>query len=84
MEIEDDTPPEKTISDIPEEILEYILSLLSPYRDLKSAMRVCRLWNRCVLSELIGHWVPAGVVRNLWLVKSVTLEICSLSYPYEL
>ncbi|KAL3862757.1 hypothetical protein ACJMK2_008707 [Sinanodonta woodiana] len=36
----------KTIFHIPEEILEYILLKLSPYRDLKSAMLVCKAWSR--------------------------------------
>lgn len=36
------------ISDLPEEILEYILIHLSPYRDLKCAMSVNRQWYRLV------------------------------------
>ena len=34
------------ITDLPTEILEQVLCHLSPYRDFKSAMLVCRQWNR--------------------------------------
>lgn len=42
----------KTISDIPEEILEYILFKVSPYNDLKSAMLVCSAWYRVATAVL--------------------------------
>jgi F-box-like len=32
------------INSLPNEILEYILSLLSPYCDLKSTLQVCKRW----------------------------------------
>lgn len=38
----------KGIQDLPEEVFEYILSLLSPYRDLKNCMLVCRNWRKYV------------------------------------
>ena len=37
-----------SINLIPDEILEYILSLLLPYDDLKSSMEVCSRWHRIV------------------------------------
>ncbi|WAR14202.1 FBX42-like protein [Mya arenaria] len=37
-----------TITDLPEEILEFIFMKLSPYKDLKSASLVCTLWHRLV------------------------------------
>lgn len=43
------------ISDLPEELIEYIFFHLSPYRDLQSAKLVCRQWYRLVL----------GVIRQL-------------------
>lgn len=36
------------ISDLPEELIEYIFFHLSPYRDLQSAKLVCRQWHRLV------------------------------------
>lgn len=43
------------ISDLPEELIEYIFFHLSPYRDLQSAKLVCRQWHRLV----------RGVIRQL-------------------
>lgn len=42
-----------SIEDLPEEVLEYILSLISPYKDLHECMRVSKKWRRCVLSKAI-------------------------------
>ncbi|XP_066155294.1 F-box only protein 42-like isoform X1 [Euwallacea fornicatus] len=44
----DSTKKIVTIEDLPEEVLEYILSLISPYKDLHECMRVSKLWRRCV------------------------------------
>nr|XP_045600866.1 F-box only protein 42-like [Procambarus clarkii] len=35
------------LDDLPEEILEYILCLISPYNDLRSCRQVCRRWYTC-------------------------------------
>ncbi|KAJ8319812.1 hypothetical protein KUTeg_001399 [Tegillarca granosa] len=47
MEVEVDIK-KVNINDLPEEVLEYILSQLSPYRDLKCAMQVCYKWHRLI------------------------------------
>lgn len=39
------------INDFPDEILEFILSLLRPYKDLKTCMLVCKRWNKTALRE---------------------------------
>ena len=44
---------EPDIQDLPDEILEYILSLTSPYRDFKSAMMVCKRWRKVMESKHI-------------------------------
>ncbi|XP_063849424.1 F-box only protein 42-like [Scylla paramamosain] len=36
-----------TINDLPEEILEYILCLISPYNDLRNCRQVCQRWYTC-------------------------------------
>ena len=36
------------IQDLPDEVLTYVLSLVSPYKDLHSANQVCKQWRRCV------------------------------------
>ena len=54
MEVEPDGETEPVnqqavyISDLPEELIEYIFFHLSPYRDLQSAKLVCRQWYRLV------------------------------------
>lgn len=38
------------IEDLPDEVLEFILSLIPPYKDLHDCMQVSKRWRRCVLS----------------------------------
>lgn len=33
-----------TIEDVPEEVLEFILGFLPPYKDLQNCMCVCKRW----------------------------------------
>lgn len=47
----DDNPGEKTIDDLPDEVLEYILSLVSPYKDSDSCKLVSKRWCRTVNSK---------------------------------
>lgn len=44
-------PPEFIINDLPEEILERVLSYLSPYSEVHVAARVCKLWRRLIQGE---------------------------------
>ncbi|KAF7281864.1 hypothetical protein GWI33_004106 [Rhynchophorus ferrugineus] len=39
-----------SIEDLPEELLEFILSLIPPYKDLHDCMTVSKKWRRCVLN----------------------------------
>lgn len=41
------------INDLPNELLEYIISLLPPYQDLENCMVVCKRWYKNVQSEII-------------------------------
>ncbi|KAL3282765.1 hypothetical protein HHI36_005932 [Cryptolaemus montrouzieri] len=47
------------IKDLPDEVLEFILSLISPYQDLHDCMAVSKRWRRCV------HNVVKNRRRNL-------------------
>lgn len=49
------------ITDLPEEILEFILLHLSPYRDLRCAMQVNRQWYRLVQGSLLSRFFWGGV-----------------------
>ncbi|GAB6019647.1 hypothetical protein CHUAL_001205 [Chamberlinius hualienensis] len=44
----------RTINEIPEEVLQYILSLIPPYRDIKQCRLVCRKWQR-LTDDLINR-----------------------------
>lgn len=39
---------ERTMVELPEEVLEYILSFLSPYQEHKTAALVCKQWYRLI------------------------------------
>lgn len=39
-----------TMEDLPEEVLEFILSLIPPYKDLHDCLLVSKRWRRCVLN----------------------------------
>lgn len=41
---------ELSIEELPEEVLEFILSLISPYKDLHDCMQVSKKWRRCVIN----------------------------------
>lgn len=43
-----DDASRKSIDELPDEVLEYIFSLVSPYKDLKECMLVCKRWHTIV------------------------------------
>ncbi|XP_069687513.1 F-box only protein 42 [Periplaneta americana] len=45
---------ESTVDDLPDEVLEYILSLVAPYKDLQECALVCKRWHRSV-KNVIRH-----------------------------
>ncbi|PSN48109.1 hypothetical protein C0J52_13244 [Blattella germanica] len=45
---------ESTMDDLPDEVLEYILSLVAPYKDLQECSLVCKRWHRSV-KNVIRH-----------------------------
>lgn len=47
----------KTIDDLPDEVLEYILSLISPYKDSDSCKLVSKRWRRTINSEDLSNFV---------------------------
>ncbi|XP_046398523.1 F-box only protein 42 [Ischnura elegans] len=42
----------RSINDLPDEVLEYIISLTSSYKDLEECKLVCKRWHRSVLSVI--------------------------------
>lgn len=65
-----------TIEDLPDEVLEFILSFLPPYRDLENCGGVCRRWYACaqnVLHKTSIKLVKAiGEFKILWKNLSPT------------
>lgn len=43
----------RTMVELPEEVLEYILSFLSPYQEHKTAALVCKQWYRLIKGMLL-------------------------------
>lgn len=46
-----------SINDLPNEILEFIFSLVPPYQDLDRCCVVCKRWESLANSEYSGAWV---------------------------
>lgn len=42
---------QRAMGELPEEVLEYILSFLSPYQEHKTAALVCKQWYRLIKGE---------------------------------
>lgn len=40
-----------TIEDLPDEVLEFILGFLPPYKDLQNCKTVCKRWYNCAESK---------------------------------
>lgn len=63
-----------TVEDLPDEVLEFILSFLPPYKDLQNCMVVCKRWYNCaqnVLHKTSLKLVKAvGEFNILW--KNIT------------
>lgn len=43
----------RTMLELPEEVLEYILSFLSPYQEHKTAALVCKQWYRLIKGTVV-------------------------------
>ena len=71
------------ITDLPQEILEYIFSLLSPYKDFKSVMLVCKDWHSIMLGKYIVIEVFPLEVWNLYELQNYSHPVlCGLKYTY--
>ncbi len=51
METEDVKLGVRSMGELPEEVLEYILSFLSPYQEHKMAALVCKQWYRLIKGQ---------------------------------
>lgn len=75
------------IKDLPQEILEYIFSLLSPYKDFKSVMLVCRDWHIIMLGVVNQEFFLFRHAMNtaslLWEQSAKTTSIVTERYSHS-
>lgn len=64
LEVEE-TRHNRSMSELPEEVLEYILSFLSPYQEHKTAALVCKQWYRLIKGT--GGQRDSGTVERLFI-----------------
>uniref|UniRef100_A0AAY4AYY6 F-box domain-containing protein n=1 Tax=Denticeps clupeoides TaxID=299321 RepID=A0AAY4AYY6_9TELE len=68
---------ERTMVELPEEVLEYILSFLSPYQEHKTAALVCKQWYRLIKG--VAYQCYHGFLRA---VQEGNIQWESRTYPY--
>nr|XP_029538606.1 F-box only protein 42-like isoform X1 [Oncorhynchus nerka] len=68
---------EGTMVELPEEVLEYILSFLSPYQEHKTAALVCKQWYRLIKG--VAYQCYHGFLRA---VQEGNIQWESRTYPY--
>ncbi|XP_060614823.2 F-box only protein 42 [Anolis sagrei] len=69
--------PPRSMEELPEEVLEYILSFLSPYQEHKTAALVCKQWYRLIKG--VAHQCYHGFIKA---VQEGNIQWESRTYPY--
>ncbi|XP_048470964.1 F-box only protein 42 isoform X1 [Rhincodon typus] len=67
----------RSMLELPEEVLEYILSFLSPYQEHKTAALVCKQWYRLIKG--VAHQCYHGFIKA---VQGGYIQWESRTYPY--
>ncbi|XP_078095089.1 F-box only protein 42 isoform X2 [Mustelus asterias] len=67
----------RSMLELPEEVLEYILSFLSPYQEHKTAALVCKQWYRLIKG--VAHQCYYGFIKA---VQGGFIQWESRTYPY--
>ncbi|XP_063001280.1 F-box only protein 42 isoform X2 [Elgaria multicarinata webbii] len=68
---------QRSMQELPEEVLEYILSFLSPYQEHKTAALVCKQWYRLIKG--VAHQCYHGFIKA---VQEGNVQWESRTYPY--
>uniref|UniRef100_A0A8C5S4C8 F-box domain-containing protein n=1 Tax=Laticauda laticaudata TaxID=8630 RepID=A0A8C5S4C8_LATLA len=76
-EKEEGARPHRSMQELPEEVLEYILSFLSPYQEHKTAALVCKQWYRLIKG--VAHQCYHGFIKS---VQEGNIQWESRTYPY--
>ncbi|XP_061457410.1 F-box only protein 42 [Rhineura floridana] len=69
--------PRRSMQELPEEVLEYILSFLSPYQEHKTAALVSKQWYRLIKG--VAHQCYHGFIKA---VQEGNIQWESRTYPY--
>ncbi|NXO24649.1 FBX42 protein, partial [Cisticola juncidis] len=77
LEGEEPRPSSRSMLELPEEVLEYILSFLSPYQEHKTAALVCKQWYRLIKG--VAHQCYHGFIKA---VQEGNIQWESRTYPY--
>lgn len=62
-----------TIEDVPDEVLEFIIGFLPPYKDLQNCMCVCKRWYNCAQSEF-KHYRNNSIILKPSLINYTCLN----------
>ncbi|XP_069598155.1 F-box only protein 42 isoform X1 [Ranitomeya imitator] len=71
------TKHKRSMCELPEEVLEYILSFLSPYQEHKTAALVCKQWYRLIKG--VAHQCYHGFIKA---IHDGNIQWESRTYPY--
>ncbi|XP_076124117.1 F-box only protein 42 [Alosa pseudoharengus] len=74
---QDEPRSHRAMVELPEEVLEYILSFLSPYQEHKTAALVCKQWYRLIKG--VAYQCYHGFLRA---VQEGNIQWESRTYPY--
>ncbi|NXQ59451.1 FBX42 protein, partial [Anthoscopus minutus] len=77
LEVVEPRPSSRSMLELPEEVLEYILSFLSPYQEHKTAALVCKQWYRLIKG--VAHQCYHGFIKA---VQEGNIQWESRTYPY--
>ncbi|KFP08465.1 F-box only protein 42 [Calypte anna] len=77
LEEVEETRHNRSMLELPEEVLEYILSFLSPYQEHKTAALVCKQWYRLIKG--VAHQCYHGFIKA---VQEGNIQWESRTYPY--
>ncbi|XP_060115220.1 F-box only protein 42 [Heteronotia binoei] len=77
MEQEVGSRQDRSMLELPEEVLEYILSFLSPYQEHKTAALVCKQWYRLIKG--VAHQCFHGFIKA---IQEGNIQWESRTYPY--
>lgn len=65
-----------SINDLPDEVIEFVLSFVPPYKDLHDCMLVCKRWRINVLSKFFS----LGIFFSVFYLSCIIFDILFMVY----